>query len=165
MGIFGAKFAVWGGLYGFVAPGLSYMLVGTGGGAAHVCWSPYAGLATVDVVAMFASYCACCPTVVRRAVISCAILEIFLFNSLVLALDAWVRLARVFCSVVILLLSLFSYALAAPWYGLPQLFPDWRRIMYASAKWFLNSAQFFFPWGTLGIPKWRWDIVLCVGLR
>ena len=34
--IVGAKFAVYGGVYGFVVPGLRYMFVGTGGGAAHV---------------------------------------------------------------------------------------------------------------------------------
>ena len=144
VGIFGAKFAVWGGVYGFVAPGLRYMLVGTGGGASHVGGGPHAGLATVGVVAMFASCCACCPTVVHRAVISCAMLEIFLFNSVVLMLDAWVRLERVLCIVVMLLLSSFSYALAASWYGLPPLFYDWRRIVHALAKWFLNSAQFLF---------------------
>ena len=76
--IVGAKFAVWGGVYGFVAPGLRYMLVGTVGGAAHVSGAPHAGLPTVGVVAMFASCCACHPTAVRRAVISCAMLEIFL---------------------------------------------------------------------------------------
>ena len=62
-------------------------------------------LATVGVVVMFSSCCTCCPTVVRRAVISCAMLEIFLFNSFVLDLDAWVRVDRVLCSVVMLLLS------------------------------------------------------------
>ena len=80
----------------------------------------------------------------RRAVISCAKLEIFFFNSFVLALDAWVRLAKVLCSVVMLLLSSFLYVFAAAWYWMPQLFPDWRRTMYASVKWFLNSALFLF---------------------
>ena len=120
------------------------MLVGTGGGAAHVGGAFHYGLSTVGVVAMFASYCDCFPTVVRRSVISCAILEIFLFNSLVLVLDAWVRLAKVLCSVVMLLFSSFSYAFAAPWYGLLPLCPDCRQTMYALAKWFLNSAQFLF---------------------
>ena len=78
------------------------MLVGTGGSASHVCGALHAGLATVGVVAMFAICCACFPNGVRRAIISCAMLEILLFNSLVLELDAWVRLARVLCSVVIL---------------------------------------------------------------
>ena len=145
--IVGAKLAVCGGVYGFVAPGLRYMLVGTSGGAAHVGGALHAGLATVGVVAIFAICWACCPTVVRRAVISCAMLEIFLFNSFVLALDAWVRLAKVLCSVVMLSLSLFSYEFSAPWYGLPPLFPDWRWTMYSSEKWFLNSDQFLFSVG------------------
>ena len=55
VGIVGAKFAVWGGVYRFVAPGLRYMLVGTGGGASRVGGVLHAGLATVGVVAMFAS--------------------------------------------------------------------------------------------------------------
>ena len=130
----GAKFSVCGGVYGFVAPGLRYIFVGTGGGAAHVGGELHAGLATVGVVDMFASCWVCCPTVVRRAVISCAMLEIFLFNSLVLALDAWVRLTNVLCSVVMLPVSSFSYLFVAPWYGLLPLCPDWRRTMYASAK-------------------------------
>ena len=61
VGIFGAKFAVWGGVYGFVAPGLRYMFVGTGGGAAHVGGALHAGLPTVGVVSIFAIFCACCP--------------------------------------------------------------------------------------------------------
>ena len=97
-----------------VVPGLSYMFVGTGGGAAHVGGALHAGFSTVGVVAMFASFWACCPTVVRRAVISCSMLEIFLFNSLVLELDAWVKLANVLCNVVMLSLS-SSYTFAAPW--------------------------------------------------
>ena len=84
----GAKFSDCGGVYGDVVPGLRYMLVGTGGGAAHVGGALHAGFSTIGVVAMFASRWACCPTVVLRAVVSCAMLEIFLFNSLVLALDA-----------------------------------------------------------------------------
>ena len=96
-----------GGVYGFVAPGLRYMLIGTGGGAAHVGGAPNAGVATVGVVAMFASCCTCCPTVVRRAVILRAMLEIFLFNSVVLELDPWVRLARVLCRLVMLSLPFF----------------------------------------------------------
>ena len=88
VGIVGANFSVWGSVYGFVAPGLRYMLVGTGGGASNVVGSLHTGLATVGVVVMFASCCACCSTVVCRAVISCAMLAIFLLNSLVLALDA-----------------------------------------------------------------------------
>ena len=59
----GANFAVCGGVYGAVAPGLRYMFVGTGGGAVHVGGALHAGLATVGVVAMFASCWACCPTV------------------------------------------------------------------------------------------------------
>ena len=86
VGIVGAKLAAGGGggVYGFVAPGLMYMLVGTGSGAAHVGEEPHSGLATVGLVAMFASCCACCPTVVHRGVISCAMLEKELFNSVVL---------------------------------------------------------------------------------
>ena len=57
--IAGAKFSVCGGVYGFVAPRLSYMLVGTGGGAAHVGGALHDGLSTVGVVAMFAIYFAC----------------------------------------------------------------------------------------------------------
>ena len=78
-GIRGAKLAGGGGAYGFVAllVGLRYMLVGTVGGAAHAGGETHAGVATVGVVAMFASCCACCPTVVRRAVISVAMLEFF----------------------------------------------------------------------------------------
>ena len=34
--IVGAKFAVYWDVYGFIVPGLRYMFVGTGGGAAHV---------------------------------------------------------------------------------------------------------------------------------
>ena len=102
VGIVGANLSVWGSVYGFVAPGLRYILVGTGGGAAHIGGALHYGLATVGVVAMFASCYACLPTVVRRAVISCAMLEIFLFNSFVLALDAWVRLARVLCITMML---------------------------------------------------------------
>ena len=59
VGVVGAKFAVRGGVYDFVAPGLRYMLVGTGGGAAHVGGALHSGLVTVGVVAMFASFCAC----------------------------------------------------------------------------------------------------------
>ena len=102
----------------------------------------------------------------RRAVISEAMLDLVLFNLVVLALDAWVRLARVLCSVVMLSLSSFSYVLAAPWYGLPPLCPDWRRTMYASAKWFLNSAQFLFSVGkawyskmAVGYSPVRWILV------
>ena len=102
-----AKFAVCGGVYGFAAPGLRYMFVGTGGAAAHVGGALHSELATVGVMDMFASCWSCCPTVVRRAVISCAMLEIFLFKSFVLVLDAWVRLAKVLCSVVMLSLSSF----------------------------------------------------------
>ena len=51
-----------GGVYDFVAAGLRYMLVRTGGGAAHFGGELHAGLATVGVVAMFASCCTCCPT-------------------------------------------------------------------------------------------------------
>ena len=51
----GTKFAVCGGVYGAVAPGLRYMFVGTGGGAAHVGGSLNDGFATVGVVDMFAS--------------------------------------------------------------------------------------------------------------
>ena len=138
----GAKFAVCGGVYGDVVPGLRYIFVGTGGGTAHVGGALHAGFSTVGAVAMFASCWACCPTVVRRAVISCAMLEIFLFNSLVLTLDAWVKLANFLCNMVMLSLSSL-YTFAAPWYGLPPLFPDWRRTMYALAKCILNSAQFF----------------------
>ena len=139
----GAKFAVCGGVYGAVAPGLSYMFVGTGGGFAHVGGALHAGFATVGVVAMFTNCWSCCPTVVRRAVISCAMLEMFLFTSLVLALDAWVKLANVLCNVVMLSLS-SSYIFAAPWYGLPPLCLYWRRTTYALAKCVLNSAQFLF---------------------
>ena len=81
------------------------MFVGTSGGAANVGGALHSGFATIGVVVMFASCWSCCPTVVRRAVISCAMLEIFLFNSLVLALDAWVKLDNVLCNVVMLLLS------------------------------------------------------------
>ena len=102
-----------------------------------------AEFAKFGVVAIFASCWACCPTVVRRAVISCAMLEIFLFDSLVLALDAWVKLANVLCNVMMLSLS-YLYTFVAPWYGLPSLFPDWRWTMYASAKCVLNSAKFLF---------------------
>ena len=112
-------------MYGAVVPGLRYMLVGTGGGAAHVGRALHAGFATVGVVAMFSSCWACFPTVVCRAIISCAMLKTFLFNSLVLVLDAWVKLANVLCNVVILSLSSL-YKFAAPWYGLPPLCPDWR---------------------------------------
>ena len=48
-----------GGVYGAVAPGLRYMFVGTGGGAAHVGGAIYAGFATGVVVDMFASYWDC----------------------------------------------------------------------------------------------------------
>ena len=102
-------------MYWAVAPGLRYMFVGTGGGAAHFVGALHDGFATVSVVAICARFWACCPTVVRRAVISCAMQEIFLFNSLVLELDAWVRLAKVLCNVVMLSLS-SSYTFAAPWY-------------------------------------------------
>ena len=139
----GAKFSDCGGVYGDVVPGLRYMLVGTGGGAAHVGGALHAGFSTIGVVAMFASRWACCPTVVLRAVVFCAILEIFLFNSLMLALDAWVHLANVLCNMVMLSLS-SSYTFAAPWYGLLPLCPDWRHTMYALAKCVLNSAQFLF---------------------
>ena len=98
----GAKFAVCGGVYGDVAPGLRSIFVGTGGGAAQVGGALQAGFVYVGVVAMFASCWACCPTVVSRAVISCAMPEIFLFSSLVLALDVCVRLAKVLCNVVML---------------------------------------------------------------
>ena len=126
-GIVGAKLAAGGGAYGFVAPlaGLSYMLVGTVCGAAHAGGEPHAGVATFGVVAMFASCCACCPTVVCRAVISEAMLEFFLFNSMMLVLDAWVMLARLLFSVVMLSLSFFSYELAAPWYKLPPIRSKW----------------------------------------
>ena len=97
-----------------IAPGLSYIFVGTGGSAAHVGGALHAGFVTVGVVAMFASCWACCPTVARRAVISYAMLEIFLFNSLVLVLDAWFNLANVLWRVVMLSLS-SSYKFAAPW--------------------------------------------------
>ena len=119
------------------------MLVGTGDGAANVGGALHTGFATVGVVAMFSSCWDCCPTLVRRAVISCAMLEIFLFNSLVLTLDAWVKLANVLCNMVMLSLSSF-YTFAAPWYGLPPLCLDWRRTMYALTKCFWNSAQFLF---------------------
>ena len=102
-----------------------------------------------------------------RAVISCAMLEIFLFNSFVLALDAWVRLARVLCSVVMLSLSSFLYALVAPWYGLPPFFPNWRRTVYASEKLFLNSAQFLFSVGNAWYSKMAvgYSPVCCIAVR
>ena len=139
----GAKFYVCGGVYGSIAPGLRYMFVGTGVGATHVGGAIHYGFATVGVVSMFAICWACCPTVVCRAIISCTMLEIFLFNSLVLALDACVRLAKVLSKVVMLSLSSF-YTFAALWYGLPPLCPDCRQTIYASAKWVLNSALFLF---------------------
>ena len=78
VGIVGAKLAAGGrGVYGFVAPGLRYILVGTGGGDAHVGGEPHYGVPTVGVVAMFVSCCVCCPTVVCRSVISCAMLDFF----------------------------------------------------------------------------------------
>ena len=46
-GIVGENNSVRGGVYGFLAPRLRYILVGTGGGAAHVCGALYAVLATV----------------------------------------------------------------------------------------------------------------------
>ena len=56
MMIVGEKFAVCGGVYEAVAPGLRYVFVGTDGGADHVGGALHAGFSTVGVVAMFA----CC---------------------------------------------------------------------------------------------------------
>ena len=70
VGIVGAKLDAGGGVYGFVSLWLRYMLFGAGDGAAHAGGEPHAGVATVGVMAMFSCCCACCPTVVRRAVIS-----------------------------------------------------------------------------------------------